>query len=82
MSTPQTEAWYDCPHCGYAYMLTGTDSIYIDHVSDGCAMQCEDCGEWYQLQCESVDIHMDATKAPADVIFKLATREQRKHVEE
>jgi len=64
---PTIEAEYECPHCGAGYSM-GDDAIYTDHVSDGCALQCEDCGGWYQLQCESVEVHLAATAAPAEAI--------------
>jgi predicted anti-sigma-YlaC factor YlaD len=70
MRTPRIEAEYECPHCGYGYTLAGSDSIFTDHVTDECAQQCEDCGGWYQLKCESVDVYMSATAAPASVIPK------------
>lgn len=61
------EAEYECPHCGTGYTM-GDDAIYTDHVEDECAMQCDDCGGWYQLRCESVEVTMAATAAPAAAI--------------
>lgn len=67
MRKPMIEAEYECPHCGAEYEMQD-DAIYTDHVTDEYALQCEDCGEWYQLQCESVEVHLAATKAPESVI--------------
>jgi transcription elongation factor Elf1 len=57
------EAEFECPHCDAGFVV-GDDAIYTNDIADECASQCSVCGEWYQLQCESVEVHMKATKAP------------------
>ncbi len=58
----ELEAEYTCPHCGTGYDI-GDDAIYRDDIQDECASQCDECGEWYQVRCVSVDVVMEATKA-------------------
>ncbi|HUX65754.1 MAG TPA: hypothetical protein VMV42_01270 [archaeon] len=56
---------YECPHCHESYVAADDDQ-YADDVIDECARQCETCGKWFQIVCESVEIYLASYPAAKD----------------
>lgn len=56
---------YECPHC---FALYESDASFqnVNDIEEGRARQCQECGKWYQLVCESVEITLACYPAKVD----------------
>ena len=71
MRRAQDKTEFDCPHCGQGYTIDIGEAVFMDDAEDEAASQCEECKGWYQLQVESAEIVMVATKAPDTIVGQM-----------